>query len=44
MTQRGGAPARTQQKRGSKLDPYKAEIDRLLSNDVWNAVVILREL
>jgi transposase len=31
-------------RRGSKLDPYKPTIDRLLSEDVWNAVVILREI
>lgn len=42
--QRGGAPERTRKKRGSKLDPYKAHIDRLLAEGVWNAVVILREI
>jgi transposase len=26
------------------LDPYRAEIDRLLAEDVWNAVVIFREI
>ncbi len=31
-------------KRGSKLDAYKAHIDRLLSEGVWNDVVILREI
>lgn len=41
---RGGAPAGTRQQRGSKLDPYKAQVDRLLADGVWNAVVILREI
>jgi transposase len=42
--QREGAPQRPEQRRASKLDPYKAEIDRLLGEGVWNAMVILREL
>jgi transposase len=42
--QRGGAPERRRKKRGSKLDPYKPTIDRLLEEGVWNAVVILREI
>jgi transposase len=29
---------------GSKLDRYKASVDRLLAEGVWNAVVILREI
>ncbi len=29
---------------GSKLDPYKSKVDKLLSEGVWNAAVILREL
>lgn len=41
---RGGAPPRRAGRRGSRLDPYRAEIDRLLAEDVWNAVVIYREL
>jgi len=41
---RGGAPSRTPVKRTSKLEPYKAQIDRLLGEGVWNAVVILREI
>lgn len=41
---REGAPAVKRKARGSKLDPYKAEVDRLLAEGVWNAVVILREL
>lgn len=28
----------------SKLEAYKAQVDRLLNEGVWNAVVILREL
>jgi len=42
--QRGGAPPRRRKKRKSKLDPYKAQIDQLLSEGVWNAIVILREI
>lgn len=41
---RGSAPQMPKQKRNSKLDPYKAQIDQLLSEGVWNAVVILREI
>lgn len=41
---RGGAPAPRREKRPSKLDPFKAEVDRLLAENVWNAVVILRAL
>lgn len=41
---RGGAPERKRKARPSKLDPYKPTIDRLLSEGVWNAVVILREI
>lgn len=41
---RGDAPSRERKRRGSKLDPHKAKIDRLLSEGVWNAVVILREI
>lgn len=42
--QRGGPPPTQRQRRGSKLDPYKATVDRLLGQGVWNAVVILREI
>lgn len=42
--QRGEAPARRQPKRESKLDAYKEQIDGLLQEGVWNAVVILREI
>ena len=41
---RGDAPRRREHHRGSKLDPYKPKIDRLLAEGVWNAVVILREI
>ena len=41
---RGGAPSRNRQEKTSKLEPYKAKIDRLLSEGVWNAMVILREI
>lgn len=41
---RGSAPTRSRPPRGSKLDPYKPVVDGLLAEDVWNAVVILREL
>ena len=42
--QRGGAPSGERRKRGSKLDPFKDRVDELLKDDVWNAVVILREI
>ena len=42
--QRGSAPQPTPKPRASKLDPYKPQIDRLLAEGVWNAVVILREI
>lgn len=42
--QRDGAPQRVSSPRASKLDPYKATVDRLLAEGVWNAVVIFREL
>jgi transposase len=41
---RGGAPRPRRKKRGSKLDPYKPKIDQFLSENVWNAMVILREI
>ncbi len=41
---RGGAPVPRSSRRGSRLDPYRADIDRLLAEEVWNAVVIFREL
>lgn len=41
---RDSAPVRERKKRGSQLDAHKATIDRLLSEGVWNAMVILREI
>lgn len=41
---RDGPPAGKRKKRVSKLDPYKAKVDKLLSENVWNAMVILREI
>jgi transposase len=41
---RGSAPKSLGGRRGSKLDPFKRRVDYLLSEGVWNAVVILREL
>ena len=41
---RGGPPSRKRKRRGSKLDPYKARVDQLLKEGVWNTVVILREI
>lgn len=41
---RNGAPQKERKRRGSKLDPYKPKIDRLLGEGVWNAMVILREI
>jgi transposase len=41
---RGAAPSRQRAKRGSKLDPFKGAVDRLLAEGVWNAVVLLREI
>ena len=42
--QRGGQPALRRGRRGSLLDPYRPAIDGLLTEGVWNAVVIWREL
>lgn len=41
---RGSGPAGRRRKRGSKLDPYRPAVDRLLADGVWNAVVIFREI
>lgn len=41
---RRSAPGATRKRRGSKLDAYKARVDALLSEGVWNAVVVLREI
>ena len=42
--QRQGSPEREREKRGSKLDAHKGKVDQLLSEGVWNARVILREI
>ena len=42
--QRQGAPERERIPRGSKLDAHKGKVDQLLSEGVWNARVILREI
>src|SRR5262245_20256289 len=42
--QRGGPPAPRRGRRGSLLDAYRPQVDQLLSEGVWNAVVLLREL
>lgn len=39
-----GGPSQRGKRRGSRLDPYRADIDRLVAEGVWNAVVIFREL
>lgn len=42
---RGDAPCgKRPGARGSKLDRYKPVVDKLLSDGVWNAVVVLRKL
>jgi transposase len=41
---RGSAPTPARTRRTSRLDPYRAQIDQLLADGVWNAVVILREI
>jgi transposase len=41
---RGSAPKRERRHSESKLEPYKAKIDQLLAENVWNANVILREI
>jgi len=42
--QRGGAPKEERTVGPSKLDPYKARVDELLGEGVWNSRVILREI
>jgi transposase len=41
---RGSAPTAERKPRSTKLDGYKAKVDQLLSEGVWNTMVILREL
>ena len=40
----GEGRRRKQARKASKLEPYKAQVDQLLGEGVWNAVVILREI
>jgi len=42
--QRGGVPKPERKSGPSKLDPYKAKVDQLLGDGVWNSMVILREI
>lgn len=42
--ERNGAPNPKRRPSESKLEPYKPKIDYLLTEGVWNAVVILREI
>ena len=42
--QRGGAPKAERKVGPSKLDLYKAKVDELLAEGVWNSQVILREI
>ena len=41
---RGNAPKGVWPRRGQALDAYKPQIDALVRDGVWNAVVILREI
>lgn len=41
---RGSAPKRERARRGSKLGPYEATVNRLLEEGVWNAVVVHRAI
>jgi transposase len=41
---RNGAPPRERERAESKLEPFKPKVDQLLSRNVWNAAVILREI
>ncbi|MBN1305503.1 MAG: hypothetical protein JXA13_13775 [Anaerolineales bacterium] len=41
---REGASEGERKTRGSKLDPYKTKVDYLLSQGVWNTLVILRKI
>lgn len=42
--ERGGAPSGERKVGPSKLGPYKAKVDKLLEEGVWNSIVILREI
>ena len=41
---RGSAPVSQRRHRPSRLNPYRAQVDWLLAEGVWNATVIFREL
>ena len=41
---RDDAPTRVRAKRNSKLDPFRAQVDEMLSRGIWNGQVILRAL
>jgi transposase len=41
---RDGPPKGRHKRRGSKLEPHKETVDQLLRENVWNAVVVLREI
>lgn len=41
---RGDSPGQSRKPRSSKLDPFKEQVDQLLADGVWNAMVILREI
>jgi transposase len=41
---RNAAPKRERESTPSKLEPYKPKIDQLLKENVWNVVVIWREI
>lgn len=42
--QRGGEPPRRAKRRRSKLDPFKAQVDGLLGEGIWNAEVIFERI
>src|SRR5262245_10896236 len=41
---RAGPPAPRRERGGSVVGPYRAQLDQLLSEGVWNAIVLQREL
>ena len=41
---RGSSPTGGQRLKGSKLEPYHSEVDDLLGEGVWNAVVVYRKI
>jgi len=41
---RGSEPPRRPSQRPSKLDPYKARVDEMLAEGIWNAEVIYRDI